>query len=136
MAAGKPDPIRAELFFGAVYGLGLSSLIWSSVLFPPTASGKTLALMALVLSVGLLRPSVSFLGRCSPVLPVAESLLSVTGLLGRMLSDHRLKRVDPVARLRRALLDDKDRVEQIERDATQEIADAVAAALRDQSEEA
>lgn len=80
LTAKQPDPLRSELFFGAVYGLGLSSLIWAAILFPPAADSASLGLLGVALFAGLLRPRVPVLGRVSPVLPVALASLLLAGL--------------------------------------------------------
>lgn len=61
----------------------------------------------------------------------AESLMNVTGLLGSMASDHRLRKADPVARLRRRLLSEQDQLGRIEQAVTEEIETVVAAVLAD-----
>ena len=80
MTVKRPDPLRAELFFGAVYGLGLSSIIWASVLFPPPAEPATVAVLALALASGLVRPRAPWIGRFSPVLAVALAALALGGV--------------------------------------------------------
>jgi pyruvate dehydrogenase E1 component alpha subunit len=64
----------------------------------------------------------------------AASLIGVTTLLGQVANDHRLKKSDPVKRLRRKLVGDKARLEQVERDTAQEIEAAVTATLSDITE--
>jgi acetoin:2,6-dichlorophenolindophenol oxidoreductase subunit alpha len=61
----------------------------------------------------------------------AESLMNITKLLGSMANDHRLHKADPVARLRRKLLSEKDRLDQIEQAVSDEIESVVATALAD-----
>lgn len=50
-----------------------------------------------------------------------QSLLSLTQSLGRMAVDHRLRRIDPLARLRHTLIEDKARLEQIEQEVANEM---------------
>ena len=67
----RADPIRRELVFGAVCGLGLSAIVWSLTLWPAEASTANMAALGLACMIGGLTLYPRRLGRISLELPAA-----------------------------------------------------------------
>ena len=63
--------IRADLFFGTVYGLALSALLWTLVFSPPGLDPAALMLLGLAVAAGSWEGRSRIFGRITATYPIA-----------------------------------------------------------------